>query len=103
MAQAIITKETVIEILGPVYNRFGFERSNHPEKIAALLNDPTKAVVEDKGDASESAGEIREMLWNSYTGGGVSASATCRLFYTLGRQNELGWVEGEAPGFRFED
>lgn len=103
MAQAIITKETVIDVLGPVYNQFGFEESKHPEKFAELLNDSSKSAVEDEGDASEAASKIRQILWDYYTGGGASASSTCQLFYTLGRQNELGWIEGEAPGFEFED
>lgn len=102
MAQAIITEEKVIEILEPLYGSWGFAKTKLPAKFAELLNDSTKSVVEDEGDASEAASEIRETLWNYYTGGGASASATCQLFYTLGRQNELGWVEGEAPGFRFE-
>lgn len=101
MAQAIVTAETVNDVLGKVYNQFGFATSGLGEKFAAMLNDSSKAIVEDEGDASEAAGEIREQLWNRYSGGGASASATCELFYTLGRQNELGWVEGEAPGFRF--
>lgn len=102
MAQATITEEKVIEVLEPLYGPWGFVKTNLPAKFAELLNDDTKAVVEDEGDASEAASEIRATLWNYYTGGGASASATCQLFYTLGRQNELGWVEGEAPGFRFE-
>jgi hypothetical protein len=103
MAQATVTEESVIEILEPLYGSWGFAKTNLPAKFAALLNDAEKSSVEDEGDASEAASEIRSDLWNYYTGGGASASATCQLFYTLGRQNELGWVEGEAPGFRFND
>lgn len=101
MAQAIVTVDTVNEVLGKVYNQFGFATSGLGERFANLLNDPSKAIVEDEGDASAAAEEIRKTLWSYYTGGGASASSTCQLFYTLGRQNELGWVEGEARGFIF--
>lgn len=99
MAQTIVTEEKIVEVLGKVYNQFGFDQSDLPAKFAELLNDPSKAVMEDEGDASEAAEKIRERLWNRYTGGGASASSTCALFYALGRENELGWVRGEARGF----
>jgi len=99
MAQPIVTETTIIETLGKVYNQFGFEQSPLPARFAALLNDPAKSVVEDEGDASEAAAEIRKTLWSYYTGGGASASSTCQLFHVLGRENELGWIKGEARGF----
>lgn len=99
MTQAIVTPETVSEVIGKVYDQFGFSEGPMPARIAAILNDPSKAVIEDEGDASEAAEEIRQSLWSRYSGGGASASSTCALFYKLGRQNELGWVRGEARGF----
>lgn len=98
---ATVTATTVIEAIGRVYNQFGFEQTELPERFAALLNDPAKSVVEDEGDASVAAEEIRKTLWSWFTGGGTSASATCQLFHVLGRENELGWIKGEARGFIF--
>lgn len=99
MAQPTVTAEHVTEVLGKVYNQFGFAESPLPERFAALLNEPEKSVVEDEGDASEAAEQIRKTLWSYYTGGGASASSTCQLFHVLGRENELGWITGEARGF----
>lgn len=97
------TEEIVREVLGLSYDRFGFQ--NDPEQIAeivALLEDEANAVKEypeDPKAASVAAAKIREMLWNRYSGGGVSASATTELFLSLDRDNELGWVREEAGGY----
>lgn len=101
MAHPTVTEQHIIDILEPVYGPYGFAQTALPARFAALLNDPAKSVVEDEGDASESASEIRKTLWSYFTGGGASASSTCQLFYKLGRQAELGWVEGEARGFTY--
>ena len=100
MEQPTVTVDTVKTVLGKVYNQFGFETSGLAERFADLLNDPAKSVTDD--DASEAAAAIRKTLWSYYSGGGASASATCDLFYTLGRQDELDWIEDQVPGYRFD-
>jgi hypothetical protein len=94
------TTETVIrKVLGLTYNQFNFQNDDRTiERIAEILAKPIPTEV----DESEAAGEVREILWNSYTGGGASAGATCDLFFALGRENELGWVMGEAHYTEFD-
>jgi hypothetical protein len=97
------TTEAVSKVLGKTYDRFGF--NNDKELIAhfvEILEDPAQAVPEDEGDASPAAERIRTHLWNRYTGGGASASATSDLFYALGREKELGWVKEQVPGYRYD-
>ena len=97
------TEEVVREVLGKTYNQFGFnEDTALVNDFVATLDDPTQAYIEDEGDASPAAERIRGRLWSRYTGGGASASATSDLFYTLGRQSELGWVVEQVPGYRFD-
>ena len=96
------TEEVVREVLGKTYNQFGFDRATDLiADFVATLEDPTQAVMEDEGDASPAAEKIRARLWSRYSGGGASASATADLFYTLGRQDELGWVVEQVPGYSF--
>lgn len=92
--------ETVIrKVLGLTYDRFGFKNDTSTvERVAALLAEPVLA----DGSESETAGKVREILWNRYSGGGASAGATCNLFFALGRQDELGWVIGEAHYGQFD-
>lgn len=94
------TTETVIrKVLGLTYDRFGFKNDTRTvERVAELL---ALEVPADKSKA-KTAGKIREILWNRYTGGGASAGATCNLFYALGRQDELGWVIEEAHYTQFD-
>lgn len=95
-------EDVVRRVLGKTYNQFGFNRT---EALIAdfvyVLEDPSQAVVEDAGDPSPAAEHIRSRLWSRYSGGGASASATSDLFYTLGRQDELGWIEEQVPGYRY--
>lgn len=87
------TENVVRKVLGLTYDRFGFKNDTHTvERVVEILAQPIPATV----DESEAAGKVREILWNRYTGGGASAGATCNLFFALGRENELGWVIGEA-------
>ena len=97
------TTGVVMRVLGRTYDQFGFHRDK--ELIADFvktLEDPAKAVPEDEGDASPAAEEIRSRLWSRYSGGGASASATSDLFYSLGREKELGWVKEQVPGYRYD-
>jgi hypothetical protein len=62
-------------------------------------------------DASRGAEEIRNVIWHKlYAEGGskrtsvsqtgfTSAAITSDLFYALGREKELGWIEQDAPGY----
>lgn len=94
------TTETVIrKVLGLTYDRFGFKNDTSTvERVAALL----AAEIPEDVSTSETAGKVREILWNRYSGGGASAGATCNLFYALGRQDELGWVTEEAHYGQFD-
>jgi hypothetical protein len=84
------TEETVREVLGKTYDRFGFsEDVEFVRDIVVLMETPT---VTYEGGMSDAAEAVRNRLWGRYTGGGASASATCDLFVALGRENELGWL-----------
>lgn len=98
------TENVVRTVLGKMYDRFGFGNDTRLiTEIVAILGDPEKNAPFEEGFAiTDAAYEIREKLWNRYSGGGASATATADLFYTLGRQNELGWLLEEAPGYRFK-
>lgn len=97
------TENVVRTVLGKMYDRFGFSKDAPLiNEIVTALNDPEKGKLADDEVVGQAASEIREKLWNRYSGGGASATATADLFYTLGRQNELGWLLEEAPGYRFK-
>lgn len=108
MTEMTVTEtESVVRIvLGHTYDRFEFQ--NDEELIASIvktLNNSEYAKLEHKGktEASAAAAKIRETLWNRYSGGGASATATCNLFYSLRRQDELGWIRGEAGNYNDDD
>lgn len=98
------TENVVRTVLGKMYDRFGFDKDTRLiSEIVTILDDPEKSKpLSDEDVVTLAAAEIRETLWNRYSGGGASATATADLFYTLGRQNELGWLLEEAPGYRFK-
>jgi hypothetical protein len=97
------TEELTRKVLGKTYDRFGFGRDSAlVSHFVSVLEDPAQSKVEDEGDASPAAEEIRKKLWSHYAGGGASASATSNLFYALGREKELGWVEEQVPGYQFD-
>lgn len=96
------TENVVRAVLGKMYDRFGFNDDTQLiNQIVTVLDDPAMSELAHE-DVTHAASEIREVLWNRYSGGGASATATADLFYTLGRQNELGWLLEEAPGYRFK-
>lgn len=90
------TEETILEFLGkPCYQSEQFEVKNDQRFIrhlVAVLEDPTEAVIEEEGNASPAAGWLYSSLMFEL-GGEAANSLTCDLFYTLGRQDELGWME----------
>lgn len=98
------TKEIVLEFLDkPCYQSEQFDFKNDERFIrhlVAVLEDPTEAVIEEEGYASPAAGWLRSSLLFEL-GGEVASSLTCDLFYTLDRQNELGWIEEDIPGYKF--
>lgn len=90
------TKEIVLEFLGkPCYQSEQFD-FKHDERfirhLVAVLEDPTEAVIEEEGSASPAAGWFYSSLMFEL-GKEAASSVTCDLFCTLGRQNELGWME----------
>jgi hypothetical protein len=96
------TNTAVRTVLGRTYDRFGFRRDTElVNDIVSVMDDPSKSVLRHEGDASPAAKYVRERLWNNYSGGGASASATADLFHALGREKELGWVVEQVPGYRY--
>lgn len=91
------TETIAATVLDATYRHFGFTKDSPTfGRIMANLNNNTDEGEYGTPEASGAAEKVREILWNTYSGGGASAAATCNLFYALGRQNELGWVAGEA-------
>lgn len=90
------TEEIVTEFFGkPCYQSEQFDFKNDQRFIrhlVAVLEDPTEAVIEEEGNASPAAGWLTGSLLFEL-GGEVAKSVACDLFYTLGRQNELGWMD----------
>jgi hypothetical protein len=86
--------ETIIrKVLGLTYREYGFEIDTPTvKKVGGILAKPVPAEASD----SEAADEVREVLWDRHLTSWASAKATCDLFYALGRENELGWIIGEA-------
>ncbi len=94
----IIIEDVIIEVLGPIYNRFGFDENIQlQDYILEILEDDELSSKECDFCTSESADKIRNELWSRYNNGGsTSAIATCKLFIALGRKNELAWLLEEA-------
>lgn len=91
------TAEIVDEVIGKTYSRFGFVPGGDiSDIITELVEDPKRAELDHEGDTSNAAEKVRQTLWGTWAGGGASAGATCELFIALGREEELGWVKGEA-------
>lgn len=80
-------------------------------RVTAILEEPFNRQPWVGSDASRGAEEIRETIWHelyaksgsnstsvSHTGF-TSAAITSDLFYALGREKELGWIEQDAPGY----
>lgn len=76
-------------------------------RVASVLEDAEKSSFEN--GASKAATEIRDILWDDFSekngdkdtskGGFASAASTSDLFYAMGREKELGWIEQDAPGY----
>jgi hypothetical protein len=60
---------------------------------------------DEEGEYSEpsslAALKVRGRLWITYPSD-VASLAACNLFYTLGRQSELGCIQEDVPGYHFE-
>lgn len=100
------TADTVREVIGTTHDHMGFKGDTRiVARIVAALENSELAVMDEDfrpQDATEAASKIRQILWSAYTGGGASAAATCSLFHALGRENELGWITGEAHYGEFD-
>lgn len=80
-------------------------------RVTAILEEPFNRQPWLGSNASRGAEEIRETIWNElYVKSGskntsvsqtgfTSAAITSDLFYALGREKELGWIEQDAPGY----
>jgi hypothetical protein len=100
--QGKTTEAVSLEVLGKTYDEFKYDE-RFVRHVVATLEDPDMASVRDAGGASNAAVWLRSSLWVGHGGGFEMASrATCDLFYTLGRQDELGWIEGMVPNYHFE-
>ena len=95
-------EQIALEIVGKIYTEFEYDR-RFVRHLVATVEDPTMAVIPYEGAASPAAQWVYASLWSGYEGGyEPAATATCNLFYTLGRQNELGRIESQFPEYRFE-
>jgi hypothetical protein len=80
-------------------------------RVTAILEEPFNKQPWLGSDASRGAEAIRETIWHElYVKSGskntsvsqtgfTSAAITSDLFYALGREKELGWIEQDAPGY----
>lgn len=80
-------------------------------RVTAILEEPFNRQPWPDSDASRGAEAIRETIWHElYVKSGsnstsvsqtgfTSAAITSDLFYALGREKELGWIELDAPGY----
>lgn len=87
------------------------QREEIHSRVTAILEEPFNRQPWPDSDASRGAEEIRETIWNElYVKSGskntsvsqtgfTSAAITSDLFYALGREKELGWIEQDAPGY----
>jgi hypothetical protein len=92
------TEELVLEVL----HEFDFKHDRRfIRHLVAVLEDPDMIVPEVEVNASPAAEWVRSSLFLEL-GGAVASSVTCDLFYTLGRENELGWIEEHLPDYRFK-
>lgn len=95
------TKEVVIEVLGNSSD-YGFENDERfVRHTVCVLEDESMKIAEVEVNASPAAEWFRASVL--FDLGNVEASSlTCDLFYTLGRQSELGWIEEQVPGYQIK-
>lgn len=93
-------REAVEKHAHKIYDRFGFVGSSTEKRIIEKLTNPEKSVSKRENRPSIAATEVRNSLWNAYSGGTTSASTTCYIFKELGREDELGFLieEGHVEG-----
>lgn len=94
------TTEIALAVVRKHYHQFEIENdARFMSHLVATIEDPTMAGAEIEDLASPAALWVRASL--RYTDIAASESATCDLFYLLGRQDELGWIEEQVPGYQF--
>lgn len=77
------TRNEALAALAPVdkaYSRFGGDLTELKERLADIL-----LYNKHKTDAAD---EFRQVLWFRFSGGGVSATVTRKVFAALGREDE---------------
>lgn len=95
------TEESVRSVLGVSYDKWSFQKETALiANIAEVMDSPENQAMGEEG-ASLAAEKVHHMLWDRYRGGymgGAAAApeATCNLFYSLERQDELGWIAEDA-------
>ena len=72
-----------LEIAEKVYTRFGYQSLIQDQLLAILIREAA-----DEDEAKANAEEFRNLLWSYFSGGGVSADVTRRVYAALGRENE---------------
>lgn len=86
---ATITKTTeaearqALQTARETYSRFGYSEAVETELVLILT---TKNA--NQREAERRADQFRNLLWDTFSGGGVSASVTRKVYTTLGRSDE---------------
>ena len=90
------TEDTVLNVLGETYDKFGFrgERTLIHD-IVCLLDDKNHNTVRRRGEPSYAAHEIHNLLWSRYRDRLESVIATVELFEAINRSRELGWIANQ--------
>lgn len=90
--QTAITVEQATQALEPArqtYARFGYNDQTE-QRLIHLLVTPEETLREtgELRSYDSAAERFRMILWDNFTGGGVSASITQQVFTALGRGDE---------------
>lgn len=91
--QTQTTVEQATQALGyarKTYARFGYG-ADLEQRLIHLLVTPEETLRENNelNSYSSAAERFRNILWDTFTGGGISAYVTKRVFATLGREDEV--------------
>jgi hypothetical protein len=104
------TEETVRSVLDKASEQISLVVKEYLVLMLLVIIDGHDSTVKYGGDdedgehiepSSLAALKVRAHLWGSFPSE-IASRMTCDLYYTLGRQNELGWIEKGVPGYRFE-
>lgn len=103
---AATVEQTVKEILGEMSCQFEFAEDSKlvTALVTALMNENCSVMKHKEDTASFAVELIRNHIWDALVWRNTdsdafivdSAVTTCNLFYTLGRESELGWIKEQA-------